>query len=391
MKKSDLNISDLIYRVLIGLASEKEQVEYKQLIQSDPKLLNIVNEIKENFGFEKNIEIEKIKKYWEEFLRKKKIRNNKRIIPLLRFAAIIIPLGLIIGAAWFFLSNNNKINYTELLTTEKYDKGVLILEDGSEVPLEEDLSKVQYTLGKKRLIVNSDTVVVQDKGYFRIDKQTHLNTLVMPYGKRISIVLSDGTKIWVNSGSQLIYPTEFTGKNREVFLEGEAFFDVKKDKKRSFIVKTLKKSIHVYGTSFNICAYKSDQNFEIVLVEGKIALFDNEATLFDKPDVVLEPNQLYVLNNVTNRSYLKTVDVDYYLSWINGKLLLDEITMSKLAVKLQRLYNVNIIFRDKTLENYKITGKLNLYDNIDKTLGVVANTIPFYYKIEGNTITVTKK
>ncbi len=389
MKQSDFNISDLIYRTLTGLASEQEQEEFGQLIKNDPELFRIVNEIKEEIVSDKDIKVENI--YWEKFLERRANNNKKRIPSLLKIAAILIPLGLIIGTAWFFFSDTNKVNYTELLSTGKFEKGVLILEDGSEVPLNEDLSTVQYLSGRKELVVNRDTLLTLGKGTTNIYKKNNLNILVMPYGKRTSIVLSDGTKIWVNSGSQLIYPTEFTGKKREVFLEGEAFFDVEEDRKRPFIVTTATRSIEVYGTRFNVFAYKSDQNFETVLVEGSIALFEPDATWFDKPEVVLEPNQLYVLNKKTNRSYLKTVDVEYYTSWIDGKLLLDQMTMGRLAVTLQRLYNVNIIFSDKSIENYKITGKLNLYDNIDITMEVVGNTIPFYYKIEGNNITVIKK
>ncbi len=389
MEQSDFNISALIYKVLTGLASGQEQEELGQLIKNDPELFRIVNEIKEEIVSDKDIKVENI--YWEEFLEKRANNNKKRIPSLLKIAAILIPFGLIIGAAWFFFSDTNKVNYAELLSTGKFEKGVLILEDGSEVPLNEDLSTVQYLSERKELVVNRDTLLAMGKGTTNIYKKNNLNILVMPYGKRTSIVLSDGTKIWVNSGSQLIYPTEFTGKKREVFLEGEAFFEVEEDRKRPFIVTTAIRSIEVYGTSFNVFAYKSDQNFETVLVEGSIALFEPDANWFDKPEVVLEPNQLYVLNKKTNRSYLKTVDVEYYTSWIDGKLLLDQMTMGKLAVTLQRLYNVNIIFSDKSIENYKITGKLNLYDNIDITMGVVGNTIPFYYKIEGNNITVIKK
>lgn len=186
-----------------------------------------------------------------------------------------------------------------------------------------------------------------------------MNTLVIPYGNRSVITLSDGSQVWLNAGSRLIYPSRFVDKAREVFLTGEAFFDVAKSEKWPFVVKTVDVKVQVHGTRFNVSAYPEDYSVQTVLEEGSIEIKKADARLFEK-GVKLTPGQLGYFNKKTQETQISQVDPDYYTLWTEGLFQFSSTDFSRIVKKLERYYNIKFEFDDPFKGSIQISGKLDV-------------------------------
>jgi len=182
------------------------------------------------------------------------------------------------------------------------------------------------------------------------------NRLVVPFGKRSSIVLADGSMVHVNSGTELEFPSAFTGKTREISVKGEIFIEVTK-KGHPFIIHTPQSQITVYGTSFNVSSYTDEKSESVVLVNGSVEVKSENSSLFLKPSEMAE-----IENGVIQRKY---VDVSDYTSWKNGYMQLNRVPLNDVLIKIGRYYNVEFKYNtDLNLHNKTCSGKLFLSDNL---------------------------
>lgn len=204
-----------------------------------------------------------------------------------------------------------------------------------------------------------------------------INKLIVPKGKRSSLTLTDGTKIWVNSGSVLEYPPVFSGETREVSIEGEVFINAATDEKKPFIVNTSDFTVKVLGTRFNVSAYEEDESHYVVLAEGRVEVDTGDKT------IELEPEQMATVSQ--NEIRTDKVNVYHYISWIDGVFDFKSAKLSSIMVKLSRYYDVNIVC-DERIRDKKCTGKLVLFDSVEAVLDVISNTMDIEYEISGNDI-----
>ncbi|CAK7025535.1 MAG: hypothetical protein PETM_01045 [Petrimonas sp.] len=198
------------------------------------------------------------------------------------------------------------------------------------------------------------------------------NTLIVPYGKRSTLTLSDGSKVWLNSGSVLEFPAQFTGNNREVRLaSGEMYIEVAPDGKKPFHVRTSDFDVKVYGTKFNVSTY-ADSPQSVVLVEGRVSLQPT-----NKKETFLSPSEqaTYSDNGTFNR---QKVDVNQFISWKNGYLEFDKTPMTDVLKQIGRYYNLSFDFdNDVNLQRRTCTGKIYLSENLDNvmtTIGLLSST-----------------
>ncbi len=250
------------------------------------------------------------------------------------------------------------------------------------IPSSKDITLIQGTNSKIELTSESadvnyyqaDSIIINDTLKISRENKPELNTLHIPYGKRSRLVLADGTLVFLNSGSTLIYPSTFGDGNREVYLDGEAYFDVRKAKGVKFLVKTAYKTIEVLGTQFNVSVDKETKSFEAVLVNGRILLNAN-----DKP-IELAPNQYYSYSAETSNEQLKRVDVADYISWKDGRLRFKEETMASVLRKLEKIYNIKVTLRESKYLTYTVSGNLNLQNTPEETLDVLMSILVPAYK-----------
>lgn len=235
------------------------------------------------------------------------------------------------------------------------------------------------------------------------------NEIVVPLGEKSQLTLSDGTKIWVNAGSTLRFPNHFGGKLREVWLNGEAFFDVAKDKSKPFYVRTSDVNIKVLGTKFNVKAYGNENVIETTLMEGLISLEDkhdksstdkqtylkpnHKAIYFkDESSLVTEKIKRDVSEPLVARKILisKPVKVDAIISWKEGKLVFDDETLEDIAVKLERRYDVIIHIEDEAIKGFRYSGVLKNV-SVEQAVKAIQLSSDFRFDLKGNHIYIYKK
>ena len=237
------------------------------------------------------------------------------------------------------------------------------------------------------------------------------NVIETPKGSNTSIILPDGSKIWLNAESTLRYPQNFSTNEREVFLEGEAFFEVAKDKTRLFLVNTSGLTIKVFGTRFNVKSYPEDDIVETTLVEGSISIVKtsskgevvgeeikmepNEQIVFYKKQENTIPNTIQpkkIENTPAKKMNLvlkKQIDTERFTSWKDGQLLIKSEPMIELAETLERRYNVQIHFEDEDIRQFRFTGTFQ-NETIEQVMEAIKLAASIDYKIEEGNIWIRK-
>lgn len=200
------------------------------------------------------------------------------------------------------------------------------------------------------------------------------------YGTQTKVTLSDGTNVWLNSGSSLSFPLFFSNmKMREVTLIGEGYFEVSKDQRHPFIVHTPKLEVKVLGTFFNINAYKNKNYVEVALLEGKVNILTNNRN-GKGSSVILNPCEVaeYEINS-GKMSCRKVKDMYRYTAWKDGKIMFVNDSIEKLADCLENWYNVNIQIDDCQLKKYHFTGTFTS-ESLDQILKYLSLSTPLKYK-----------
>jgi len=300
-------------------------------------------------------------------------RTIKLVAVVSRYAAVAL-LFFSIGALLFYKKDNRDQRFLsqEISGQPSGQMTTLIRPNGQHIKLAEDKSTFAYPAGDKKLVINDSIQVASSEGTPG-SKENEMNQLIVPYGKTSEMLLSDGTKIYLNAGSRLIYPDVFEGKHREVFLVGEAYFEVHKDAKHPFIVQTTDINIEVLGTHFNVSAYPSDNVYETTLAEGKVRIRQNNAGLFDK-SIDLVPNQMAAYNRDNEETKVRQVDVENYILWKDGMLKFASSDFNRVTRKLERFYNIRISFQDPMVGMLKISGKLMLTEKKNEVMDVLSQT-----------------
>jgi len=246
-----------------------------------------------------------------------------------------------------------------------------------------------------------------------INNKLSYNEIIVPYGSKSKVKLPDGTLVTLNSGSKLIYPVFFTGEKREVFLEGEAHFQVKTDSLHPFYVRTDDITIRVLGTVFNVKAYPETNTIETTLIEGSLEIINNSKLKILKGEekVLLKPKQKAIFVKNENRLTLdekaevklkaykteipeikiqEKANVDIIVAWKDNKLVFENERFEDIAIKLQRWFNVVIEIKSEELKNERFTGKFE-NETIEQVLNALKLAEPFEYKMNKNQITIYRK
>lgn len=211
---------------------------------------------------------------------------------------------------------------------------------------------------------------------YQYEKSAYRQTITVPAGQRAQITLADGTKVWLNSKSTLTYASNFGRQERNVELDGEAYFEVAKNKKIPFFVNTEINRVKVVGTHFNVCAYKGSNEFETTLIEGIVDIYPVGS---DQVITRLTKDEFF---GSYNGKYKKTTLPSYdYLRWKEGLYCFDDAPLNSLLNKLEKYYNVNISVRNLKILNYRCTGKFKEQDGIEHILKVIQKDHKFTYRI----------
>lgn len=322
---------------------------------------------------------------WEEVkkitTRQKRQRTTYRIV-----SGVAAMTCLILVSAYFILQSSptDDLAYVLPFDNRPMDdvKEVVLLTEGQNVVLENE-TQVEYNEDGKA-VVNDQIISEAPAADRNKSKKAPLNQIMVPNGKRSYLVLTDGTRLSINSGSRVAYPAVFDDDKREIFVQGEVYLQVARDARRPFYVKTDGFDVRVLGTSFNVCAYKDDAEASIVLVEGAVEMISSK-----KETVKITPGQKLSIGN--DGLSISEVDVNEYILWKDNILYLGNYkSCGEILTRLARQYDV-VIEYDSRLENTYIGGKLDVCERIEDVLDILSVSGRFTYeRQEGRIIIQTK-
>ena len=202
-------------------------------------------------------------------------------------------------------------------------------------------------------------------------------------GQKANLTLPDGTQVWLNSDSKIKYDNSCNNKERRIVLEGEAYFEVVKDKSRRFIVTADNVDVEALGTSFNVKSYLSEREVTVTLVEGKLRVSDE---MFE---TILNPNERVVYHKGTGTFDRKnTYDVSNIAAWRNNELAFYGETLEEIGAVLSRMYNVDIVFTSELEKHYSFSGMIR-NNSLGNVLEIISMTAPIKYKIYNDTIEIS--
>ena len=310
-----------------------------------------------------------IRKYANQ---RRTLRGRIVILKLLKAAAVLVFILAGALVAWQRL-NNDPLEKIAATRVSMGDKAMIILSDGSKHKLDINDSRIEYRSD------GGEVVIKNDKQEEKIEiaaasKAAKINQIIVPYGQRHILTLSDGTRVQLNSGSRMVFPAEFLDKKREVYLIGEGYFEVTKNPDKPFIVKTNFVNIKVLGTVFNISAYEDEQMATTVLVEGKVVV-SQKNKLFGYTENKLEPGQGCFYSSASFTSEIRKVDLYEHVSWKDGLLPFRDRALVNIVNRVEKYYNHKVLIEGEKLANTLISGKLVLSDNIDEAVQYLAKTV----------------
>lgn len=384
-----MQIAEIIVKKIKGTLSEPEEAYFDlwinrseenrslfnrlQLLEVDRQEVSRILELDGEMAWDQVVELSKAGK---------SIGKNRILFPsLMKYAAILIlSVGSII-AVWKYNKPIAERSPSENAITLQLDNGEIqiistsahqsIFNSKGEVLGEQNKSELNYTVSKTK---NARELVY--------------NELKVPYGEKFTIILSDSTKIHLNAGSSLRYPVQFViGQNRQVFLNGEGYFEVKKDRDHPFIVTSGDMDIRVLGTSFNVTAYPEDREITTVLVEGSVNIYHSKEKYNKRTAKLLEPGHKAEWDKFYKAVDLVKVNPENYIGWIDGKLVLKEISFKNIVKKLERKYKVRIASNYPKLNNQKFTATFDI-ETIEEVLQTFNEETPFEFKIDGSQISI---
>lgn len=365
-----------------------EHPEFRSVTQKARKVIELLRDHKDHISKDDILKIwENIEKFDGEI--KNRPRRIKRL-SYLRYVAVLV-VTLLIGATgfWMFNQNHNSYIFSTNYTSEADSASLLLLPDGTTVDLETKNSKIALNADKQIIINNGKVIDLREKSG---SSNSKMNEVVIPYGKKSQLVLEDGTKVWLNAGSKMAFPTKFTGKKREVFLEGEAYFEVTHNENQPFWVNTKEISIKVLGTKFNISAYQTDYLTETVLIEGKVSVSERSSMVFHQAETILHPNQRASYHK-TNKtiSVRHEPDVEFIIAWTEGWFKFSKQSMNDVLNKLQRYYNIQFVYDAGLPTSDLISGKLDLKDSIEQVMIALSDVANIKFRICNEKIFIENK
>ena len=318
---------------------------------------------------------------WEQM--KLQIQNRKKrfIRRLLPYAAIVILLISTVILTRFQYpakSPEPQITTTKLIRPGS-SKAQLILSDGQQIELEAGNGRLCRPIEGENFLNDGKLLDYRQQPFTK--ENVTLHTLRTPRGGEYQLVLSDGTRIWMNADSELVYPEHFTGPRRKVELKGEAYFEVAQNTECPFHVVVGDMEVKVLGTSFNISAYPNAKR-QTTLAEGSVTVH------WQQQEMLIRPGQQVTESN--EGLQVKQVNVANYTGWKDRRFIYENQNLGEVLKELERWYDVEIITADQTIGTLHLTANLPKYENIDKVLNIIEYAACVKFEIKNRKIIIRR-
>ena len=388
MKHYDEGIIQLIQLYLTGDLSEEEKIKLEEWIRRDIARERLLKEICEEGNIARDLDVygrvdERVA--WEKVVWRGNIRlrySSRRWGWYRWVAAVMLPL-MVVAAGYFVreMQEGTGQRGTEPVSIEPgKSKAILRLADNRMIEITRE-RETRFDVADGIAATNDSSGMVYPEQVAA--GEVEYNVLEVPRGGEYTVTLSDGTVVYLNSGSELRYPVAFGTERREVFLSGEGYFDVVKDVERPFFVNADKLKIRVYGTSFNVNTYNL-ANVETVLVEGNIGIRETNADV----EYSVMPGQLALYNREKGTMEIRDVDVRPYVAWKEHEFMFDNESLEEIMNTLSLWYDVDVFFQTASLKQLHFTGHLGRYEEVSHILDAISGVTQVKFSVKGRTIIV---
>ena len=377
----------LVFAQLLGMETEQERRQLDEIVVPDSKEKLLLDEMSSGEDYlrrRQKIEDIDVDRELERVMRP---RRRRLSVLLGRVAAVLLPL-LLGGTAIYVMYSRNNASLKNVISLHDVEPGtleaVLVTSDGTLRELQTAGNHINEKDGSK-IMVDSARLNYQDNRPESVQELIY-NKLLVGRGHEYMLILNDGTRVWMNSKSELSYPVAFGENVRRVRLSGEAYFEVTKDSVRPFIVEVDRGfEVKVLGTHFNIKAYDTDDSYETTLVEGKVQVSQGH-----KIKITLEPSEQMVIGK-DGRHEVRVVNTSYYTAWHEGWFYFNDESLEQVLTMIGRWYDVDFVFAKENLKEIAVTGKLKRFENLSVILKMLERTTGTELILENRIVKVDKK
>ena len=385
----DKSIFELIAEYSAGTISPADAELLRERLESDAEAMRLFREIRETEKILKSVQAQEkidLQKSWQRLDSSLAGRPRKGW-------RLFWTVGLVVAASVALL-----LMFVSPFTRQVEQPGTLVSQVGitpggvKAILQSEDGKMIDLTSSTSSRIVTSDgLVLVNDslKG-LRFDQSKLENqpmkyhTLAVPVGGEYHFTLADGTRVWVNSASEVRFPNCFSGGKREIYVKGEVYLEVARDEKHPFVVHAGENEVRVLGTRFNLTAYPDEQKVITTLVEGSVEFRNNQSS------IRLKPGEQSVLDQETNNLEKQKVDVSIYTSWVSGTYEYERMPLSDITRQLSRWYDVQFVYETTEFSNHPFTGVVKRDQSLEEVLSIIEKTTNIKFKISGRTIIIKR-
>ena len=377
----------LVFAQLLGMETEQERRQLDEIVVPDSKEKLLLDEMSSGEDYLRRRQMIEDIDVDRELERVMRPRRRRLSVLLGRVAAVLLPL-LLGGTAIYVMYSRNNASLKNVISLHDVEPGTLeaepVTSDGTLRELQTAGNHINEKDGSK-IMVDSARLNYQDNRPESV-RELIYNKLLVGRGHEYMLILNDGTRVWMNSKSELSYPVAFGENVRRVRLSGEAYFEVTKDSVRPFIVEVDRGfEVKVLGTHFNIKAYDTDDSYETTLVEGKVQVSQGHKT-----KITLEPSEQMVIGK-DGRHEVRVVNTSYYTAWHEGWFYFNDESLEQVLIMIGRWYDVDFVFAKENLKEIAVTGKLKRFENLSVILKMLERTTGTELILENRIVKVDKK
>ena len=385
----DKSIFELIAEYSAGTISPADAELLRERLESDAEAMRLFREIREAEKVLKSVQVQEkidLQKSWQ--------RLDSSLVGRPRKGRWLFwTVGSVVAASvalllMFVFPFTRQVEQPETLVsqvgiTPGGVKAILQSEDGKMIDLTSSTSS--------RIVTSDGLVLVNDslKG-LRFDQSKSENqtmkyhTLAVPVSGEYHFTLADGTRVWVNSASEVRFPNCFFGGKREIYVKGEVYLEVARDEKHPFVVHAGENEVRVLGTRFNLTAYPDEQKVITTLVEGSVEFRNNQSS------IRLKPGEQSVLDRETNNLEKQKVDVSIYTSWVSGTYEYERMPLSDITRQLSRWYDVQFVYEATEFRNHPFTGIVKRDQSLEEVLLIIEKTTNIRFEISERTVIIKR-
>ncbi|WP_065218873.1 MULTISPECIES: FecR family protein [Butyricimonas] len=379
--RESIELAEQITKYLKGKLSPEEEVELKKRLRDRPDGEGLLLRVRDEqliAAKKKMYDSFNADKSWEKIRKVTGRRSSRMLYRVFRYAAIFV-LPLAVAASIFFSNRSKQANHPRYIVDAYFEshKTMLELPGGVRIALDttknvtSELNDFGVTMAEGQGLDYSGLDSV-------MDAKVEYHKIVVPRGGEYNLKLADGTRVWMFAESEIRFPTRFKGSKREVYLSGEAYFEVRHDPAHPFYVKTKSLDVKVLGTSFNVKAYNNMDVVETSLVEGMVSLKDN----------VLRPNMQAVFHKNTGDFSYREINGASYRLRKERVFVFDEERLDDILQEMARWYDFEIFYQNPEMADKRFGFKLEKYEQVETLLDILELTGEVRFVMKGKTLTV---